>query len=202
MADELHVISAPALNQSFGSNVKNTFDNINSNFGVLANNDLVQGPKGDSLVSLNVPFSKLLNDDNNFTHDGYIIPGQKTNFINMFKTVKESLSGITIVNPNQDDDIARAINKLKDSNRFILIGFDSPANASTAITIKTTIPYVYVDDVFRMVKLRRTLRVLMIFQEQLVFIQTPQIPQLILGYANKTFQHCIMMETMNKFIGS
>ena len=142
MNESYKKISAPALGQNYGKNIKTTFENINNNFGVLANHEIVKGNSGTSLVSLNVPFSDLLDGDNSFIYDGYTIPGQLTAFTNMFKEVKERLSDITP--EDNDPDVTRVIEALKDSGRCILISFEEPAQGTT-VEILSSIPYVFVD---------------------------------------------------------
>ena len=69
MSESYKRIQTPALNHNFGENIQTTFQNIDDNFGVLANRDFVKGDAGDSLISINVPFSELLSV-NGYT--GYI----------------------------------------------------------------------------------------------------------------------------------
>jgi hypothetical protein len=145
-------ITTPALGPSFGHDVNESFKNIDDNFGTLSNHELYRGQPGESLISLNVPFSELLDDDSTFNwpESGqitYVIAGQKTNFINMFKDVKESLGG-TVVDANSDVDILRSIDKLKNSDGTVLICFNEPEDINNPVDIVSIIPYVFVDDTF------------------------------------------------------
>ena len=141
MAEIYKQISAPALGQHYGENVNETFENINDNFGVLANSQIVKGDAGTSLVSLNVPLSDLL-DDSDFDCEGYSIPSQLVAFTEMFKEVKEGLGGTEV--GDGDPDVTRAIKALKTSGRYILISFEEPAQGAT-VEILSSIPYVFVD---------------------------------------------------------
>ena len=145
MSNTLKKISVPALGQSFGSNIEQTFKDIDGNFGILANPDLIKGVRGTSLVSLNVSFNDLLSEDESVTVEGYKIPTQRDLFINMFKELKEKISGTDV--SDDDPDINSIINELISGDGKILIVFEEPQNGED-INILNSIPYVFVDSKF------------------------------------------------------
>ena len=63
MSETLKQISAPVLNENYGANIVETFNNINSNFGVVANKDLVKGDAGNSIMKFSISWNTLLTGD-------------------------------------------------------------------------------------------------------------------------------------------
>ena len=152
MSGSYKKINAPALNHNFGEEIKTTFENIDDNFGVLANRDFVKGDTGDSLVSINVPFSRLLSVDGyTDTINGieFIIDSQLSNIKKAFKTLRDTLAANRITEFDTGD-VNYTITQLKsESNNYsVLVSFQKPVESEEHVKIKSIIPVVYVDQRF------------------------------------------------------
>ena len=157
MASDLHRIQAPALNQSLGSNIEQTFNRIDDNFGVLANKDLVKGDAGDSLISYNIKLSELFGSDQWTWEDPstlgeYHGDGCVAQIKQALATLKDTLIGVEEPTTSiTDEDVVYAYNYLvKPENNFeALICFNKPETTSDLIVIKSVIPIIFIDMRFR-----------------------------------------------------
>ena len=136
MSDFPKPISAPALNPTYGANVKDTFENIDSNFNVLANRELYKGDAGTNLVTVNAPWSVVFSNNPTITVGGYTI----TNFGSDIRAALGAIPGATTT------DVNSVVNSLAASNWTIAVSFVETEGTATVISC---IPYVFVDPRFR-----------------------------------------------------
>ena len=154
MSESYKRIQAPALNHEFGSNIQETFTNIDDNFGVLANRDFVKGDTGDSLISINVPFSELLSVSGytgTIDDIAYTIPNQNTGDNGLtaaFTKLRNDLARNRI-ETGADNDVNYTIGQLSDeaNDYSVLVSFQKPTEPGN-VTIQSIIPVVYVDQRF------------------------------------------------------
>ena len=139
----LKTIEAPALSTSYGQNVKQTFDDIQTNFDVLANRELYKGDTGRDLVTVNVPWSTVFTEDSsnpghyvqNIVVDGWTIE----NFADAIKTAL----GLFTSDP---DDVTAAIDGLVNGGWAVTVCFEETENVAHVLS---SVPFVYVDFRFR-----------------------------------------------------
>ena len=136
MSDFPKQISAPALNPTYGANVKQTFENIDSNFNVLANRELYKGDAGTNLVTVNAPWSAVFSNNPTITVGGYTI----TNFGSDIRAALGAIQGATA------SDVNSVVNSLAASNWTITVSFIETEGTATVISC---VPYVFVDPRFR-----------------------------------------------------
>ena len=125
----MNTISAPALSSSYGQNIKQTFEQINSNFGQLANSELNKGNDGESVITMSVPISDLITGT---TVSGYTIPSQES----AFRSALGQLGG-------SEDDIDAMIDQMSGSDEVSYICINPTGNVTSSM------PYVLIDMRFR-----------------------------------------------------
>ena len=141
MSEPLITIQAPVLNGSYGQNVKETFDNIDANFGILSNKNLYKGDAGSSLISISIPWSVLLASPSNpsFSYLGYTFKNYYTDIYNAFATISTKAADLTAV-----------ISQLTSSGSSVVVSFSEPEEDFVGnIEFKTITPYVFIDSRFR-----------------------------------------------------
>ena len=139
----LKIIEAPALSTSYGQNVKQTFDDIQTNFDVLANRELYKGDTGRDLVTVNIPWSDVFEDDpdnpghykQNIIMDVYTIE-------NFADSIEDAL-GLFTTNP---DDVTDAINGLVNGGWSVTVCFEETEGVAQVLS---SVPFVFVDYRFR-----------------------------------------------------
>ena len=146
----LKKISAPVLNGSYGKNVKETFENIDMNFGVLANTELYKGDTGKSLITLSVLWETVLRGGTEEIGGlCYELPSYEEDIRTAFEN-----SGIG----GGSSDIDAIISQLINNGQRLTVCSGQPDNVSELghdqstpipITINTIIPYVVIDTRFR-----------------------------------------------------
>lgn len=146
----LKKISAPVLNGSYGKNVKETFENIDMNFGVLANAELYKGDTGKSLITLSVLWETVLRGGTEEIEGLlYELPSYETDIRTAFEN-----SGIG----GGSADIDAIISQLINNGQRLTICSGQPDNVSELghdqstpipVSINTVIPYVVIDTRFR-----------------------------------------------------
>lgn len=150
---ELNKIQAPVLNGAYGKNIKETFDKIDANFGVLSNRNLWKGDPGRSLVSINIPWSVLLSDP---TAESIEYPvGSGLKFKNYYNGIREAFRKISENTTDLDAVISQLISTSTEHilglGDTIVASFTEPEDGheDEIIEFKTITPYVYVDERFR-----------------------------------------------------
>lgn len=150
---ELNKIQAPVLNGAYGKNIKETFDKIDANFGVLSNRNLWKGDPGRSLVSINIPWSVLLSDP---TAEFIEYPvGSGLKFKNYYNGIREAFRKISENAADLDAVISQLISTSTEHilglGDTIVASFTEPEDGheNEIIEFKTITPYVYVDERFR-----------------------------------------------------
>ena len=147
---ELNKIQAPVLNGAYGKNIKETFDKIDANFGVLSNRNLWKGDPGLSLVSINIPWSVLLGSP-----EAEYIEYGGFRFKNYYNGIREAFRKIS----ENSDDLNAVVSQLVSTSTEHILGLGDTIVASFTepedgheediIEFKTITPYIYVDERFR-----------------------------------------------------
>ena len=146
MSSNLKPIEAPALNPNYGENVKKTFENINSNFNVLANRELYKGDPGKTLLSANISWEEIFQAQDYISIGDYELVNFSNDIKSAIKKLKQTISGTV---PGDDDpDIVATINGLINSGS-LTVCFEEPEDSSIPTEVSNIIPFVYMDQRFR-----------------------------------------------------
>ena len=140
---ELKKIEAPALSPNYGNDIDTTFDNIQENFDVLANQELYKGDTGRNLITTNLPWSDVFTTAQDDPIGVNI--GDKIYYLNNFSSaIKTEFGEIS-----DQEDVDAAVEALKESGNITICFEDVDTTASTPISVLSSIPFVFVDPRFR-----------------------------------------------------
>ena len=145
---ELKKIEAPALSPEYGDNIDKTFDNIQENFDVLANQELYRGESGTNLITVNLSWQTIF-DTPAGTPIEVIVGGvePKTYYIlNFGPAIRSSLNTLS---QGSEEDTAAAIDGLKNSGCITVCFADVETTIDTPTQVLSAIPFVFIDMRFR-----------------------------------------------------
>ena len=139
MSERLKRIQAPTLGSSYGANIESTFANINSNFGVVGNQDFVKGDKGTSVAIFNTSWSSLLDSEGSEYSSG----NNQFNLPDQSQDIKDSL------NFGDELDVNTFVENLsKYSAENIIICFDETQAGAAECELTYVFPIVAMDERF------------------------------------------------------
>ena len=145
---ELKKIKAPALSSTYGDDIDETFDNIQQNFDVLANQELYRGEAGTNLITVNLSWKTVFGTTEGNPIEvrvGSVEP--KTYYIlNFGPDIRSSLNTLS---QGSEVDTDAAIDGLKNSGSITVCFADVETTSDAPTQVLSAIPFVFIDMRFR-----------------------------------------------------
>ena len=144
---ELKKIVAPELSSEYGRNIVETFDNIQQNFDVLANQELYRGEAGTNLITVNLPWETVFDTTAGTIPVSVGSVEPKTYYIlNFGPAIRSVLSDLS---QGDEVDTTAAIDGLKNSGSITVCFADVETTIDTPTQVLSVIPFVFIDMRFR-----------------------------------------------------
>ena len=145
---ELKKIEAPALSPTYGNDINETFNNIQENFDVLANQELYRGEPGTNLITVNLSWKTVFGTTEGNPIEvrvGSVEP--KTYYILNFGPIIRS--GLNDLSQDSEVDTTAAINGLRNSGSITVCFADVETTSDAPTQVLSAIPFVFIDMRFR-----------------------------------------------------